>query len=773
MNKKHQIIICAIFCLFAFSMPACHENGEKETQPENQTETEILGKYGEWESLPIRSKQEFEKGMHGGEGEQWMHSIVRSPSNPDIIYMSHDVNGSWISTDNGHTWRKNLDKGLYLSRGQSIMVDPVNPQKLFIIVDEREWTRGSASKYTGLYKSENSGLSWELVLQTETEHNRYNRNAIDFVPNVENGKTKSPKIWFAAFSKNGLYRSKNSGSKNSWEKLADIPVSVLATKVDPQNPQIIYVCTEKGLYRSTNGGENLEPWILEGEKITSIAVHPQSGKMYVAAQDNGLYVSENKTDFEKADVILNLDTAQYNVTEKIMRIIMNAGYPQQLFFVASNSQDIPATCVTNNGGKTWRHFETAITFPGMHRETSWARWIDKKAGTVVPNPIDSTDAIAHGRSTIFRLKIEEKSVQPVASSTGFTGNAANRPKSIAFHPFNENVFGIFCLDIGPRITTSNGNWFLEPYPKLGEWWYNDKLTEWACSFSGDFQPVPNSGVLVASIGWYGGNAHLMRSENYGKTWELITSKPGDTESQKHRYLFVGFDPNKPENVYAGYQMSTDAGKTFKPIQFPEKYYTSLREGKPNWEKPFVVGISNKDSKTYVFAIDREYRHILRSDDECKTWVEIADLADFQAKAAFMDDIVTIVPHPTNPDIVFTLDKNHDLLKVMYDEGTKKANAESLNVFDALPDTVPEDIVKDFNQIRTIAIDPKKPDIMYVNMLAPGIPNVYGSTDGGKTWKNISEGLPFSGPASMAVNPHTGELYRSSVIGTYKRKGLRE
>jgi photosystem II stability/assembly factor-like uncharacterized protein len=726
-----------------------------------------------WESLPIRSKPEFELGMPGGEGEQFPHSIVRSPSNPDILYFSHDVSGTWRSTDNGKSWKKNIDKGLYLYCGQSIAVDPVNSQKLFFIADERELQNGSAPEFSGMYKSEDGGYSWEFVLHTETEHNRYLRTAITYIPKKNGNEKTSPKIWFAAFSKNGLYRSDSGGEKDTWEKMAEIPYSVYDVKVDTQDNEIIYVSTDNGLYRTTNGGKNLEPWILQGKRVTSAVIHPENGNIFVAAENDGLYFSDNKSDFVKLNVFVNYNGIPKNVTHKAMRVTMNPGFPNQLFFIASDSQTEPATCVSNDGGKTWRYFKEAITFPGLERETGWRRWIDKRAGTVVPNPNDTTDAIALSRSTIFRLKIGPESVQPEESSTGFTGNGAHwSTKSIAFHPFEKDVFGIFCMDIGPRITKTNGDWFLEPYHGLMTWRDEEKTIDWACTFAGDFQPVPGSGTIVSSIGWYSENAQLMRSEDFGETWELITSKPGDTESQKHGYAFISFDPNKPENVYAGYQMSTDAGKSFQPIQFPEKYYLQPSEGKPNREKPFVVGISNFKNKTYVFAIDRTYKYILRSEDACKTWIEIANLADVDSKAAFMDNIVTIVSHPTNPNVVFTLDKNHDLLKIEYNHEKEKATFRSLNVFRYLPADIPEKLVKNYNQIRTIAFDPKNPDIMYVSMLAPGIPNIFASADGGKTWFDYSEGLPCSGPVAIAVNPHTGELYRGSMVGTWRTRGLR-
>ncbi|RQW04794.1 hypothetical protein EH222_10645, partial [candidate division KSB1 bacterium] len=90
---------------------------------------------GEWRPLPIRSQQEFDGGLAGGEGEQHPHSIARCLHHPAIIYLSHDVGGAWKSADAGDSWQKCLDVGLYLPFGQSIQVDPNDPDIVFIIVD--------------------------------------------------------------------------------------------------------------------------------------------------------------------------------------------------------------------------------------------------------------------------------------------------------------------------------------------------------------------------------------------------------------------------------------------------------------------------------------------------------------------------------------------------------------------------------------------------------------------------------------------------------------
>ena len=108
---------------------------------------------GRWKILPIRSEEEFNQGLYGGEAEQHGHGIARSGIDPDIIYLSHDVGGTWRSADGGDTWKKCLDRGLFVRAGQSIEVDPVDPSIVLFEADNSyDWL---ASGYEGLFRSSN------------------------------------------------------------------------------------------------------------------------------------------------------------------------------------------------------------------------------------------------------------------------------------------------------------------------------------------------------------------------------------------------------------------------------------------------------------------------------------------------------------------------------------------------------------------------------------------------------------------------------------------
>ena len=170
-----------------------------------------------WRVMPIRSQEEFEQGKIGGEAEQHNHGIARSLYNPDVIYLSHDIAGTWKSTDAGETWNKSICKGLWLQFGQAIEVDPVDPDTLFIIV-QQSYNYKTSESYEGIYRSTDAGESFEQVLEAPVASFRAYTHNIAYDLSTANGSPATR--WYAGFSDNGLYRSDNSG--DNWTQVSSL-----------------------------------------------------------------------------------------------------------------------------------------------------------------------------------------------------------------------------------------------------------------------------------------------------------------------------------------------------------------------------------------------------------------------------------------------------------------------------------------------------------------------------------------------------------------------
>jgi hypothetical protein len=673
----------------------------------------------QWRVLPIRSQQEYELGMAGGEGEQHPHSIARCPGHPERLYLSQDVAGAWRSDDGGVTWRKCLDRGLHVNAGQSIEVDPVDPDIVFIVVDNSwNWL---APEYEGLYRSSDGGSNWSLVLQTAVNfssgsHRMYQHNVACDLSSAGGGAAQR---WYVAFHDNGLYRSDDGGVGWSAQPVSSLSgyASIFVVRAHPVDGRTVYVGTEQGLLVSDSLGIGLHALgNLPTADVTSLEIDPgQPSRVWATVRGDGLYRSEDAgTTFTE---VRDLDVA---------RVFMNPGFPRYLYLVGNDRNSE----VTHDGGGSWQPIGAATTFPGLGRETGWRRWIDGNMCGVVPSALDSLDAVAYSRSTIFRTA--DGGGLFAESATGWTGNAWSWWNgAVAFDRLDSNRIAFFCNDVGMKITLNGGNWF-EPATNNQAWgWYQAGDIGWLGTYAGDFRPVPGSQHIVQAIGDYWSTV-LCRTSDNGQLWELIP-----TASEPDINLFVSFHPDDPDWVYAGNKLSQDGGLTFTTIDFGPA------------DRPSMVGMCAAYPDV-VYAMDYNRRNLLRSRDRGRTWSGYVSPGWSLSR---MDRLPTFAADPSDSLRVYTLDASGDM--AVYD-GTGWT---SLHVLDSVGGP-------DFNFVRTVAVDPAHADILYAGMFASGEACLYRSQDRGVTWEDVSANRPRTGLGAMAVNPHTGELYTGSCIGTW-------
>ncbi|NLF30349.1 MAG: hypothetical protein GX591_05610, partial [Planctomycetes bacterium] len=402
-------------------------------------------------------------------------------------------------------------------------------------------------------------------------------------------------------------------------------------------------------------------------------------------------------------------------------VFAHGGNPKVIYFISRRTGSL----VSTDAGRTWRPIH-ATPAPGLDREGNWKRTFGGGHTAILGDPRSATAAVAYSHATLWRSQDDPAAFAD--SSTGFTGYAWGWWRGgMAFHPTDRQRFRLLCFDIGSVETRNGGAWFERD--RLPYEWVRDGTVHWSGMYNGSHQPREGSEVVVASAGRYWDN-RLVRSADSGETWAVVED---DTEN----YFFVGFHPTDPDLVFAGTKRSSDAGRSFEPI-----------EGLRPWAG-YVVGIAPGRPDT-IYAISGDRRAVLRSDDRGATWRQYArpgwTLSVFSPSPLF-------AVHPTDPDRIYSLDRDGDLAE--FDGRAWR----SLNVLEHVGASRPR------NCVVQVVFDPRRPEVVYAATHTCGLPFLFRSLDGGQTWRDISGNLPRIGGGGLAVSPWTGEVFIGGCCGT--------
>ncbi len=172
-------------------------------------------------------------------GQGRVNTFIVDPNNPNTYYVGAPAGGIWKSTDSGTTWTPLSD---YLPQiGVSgIAIDPTNSDIIYIATGDDD---AGDSYSIGVLKSIDGGITWNPTgLQFFSSGNTSNEIYIH---------PTNPNILWVATSQ-GLYKTTNGGT--TW--LNKLSGDIKDLKLKPNNPDIIYATSTSSFYKSIDGGEN-------------------------------------------------------------------------------------------------------------------------------------------------------------------------------------------------------------------------------------------------------------------------------------------------------------------------------------------------------------------------------------------------------------------------------------------------------------------------------------------------------------------------------------
>ena len=251
--------------------------------------TNNISSSNKWECVGPWDFDQFAESRSYAPGSSHIYTVEQSISNPNILYAGTATAGAWKSYDKGNNWEL-ITSEISLNSVYAIEIDFTNPNIIYI------------SGNGGLYKSINSGASWNIIGNTSFTNLSHSIKDIKLNPN-------NNQILYIA-SNEGLFKSVDAG--NNFSSISS--GSFQEIEFNPLSTDTMYFIESSGdstiFYRSTDGGNNIvsfsngwpSPNSGEEQKRTEIAVSPADPNKIVALATGsanggsglyGIYISYN------------------------------------------------------------------------------------------------------------------------------------------------------------------------------------------------------------------------------------------------------------------------------------------------------------------------------------------------------------------------------------------------------------------------------------------------------------------------------------------------
>jgi len=185
-------------------------------------------------------------------------AVTGVPGKPNLFYFGATGGGVWETKDGGRTW-KNLSDGFFGGSIGSIEVSEDDPNVIYVGGGEKT-VRGNVSSGYGIWKTEDAGKTWK---QMGLENSRH-------IPRIAI-HPKDHNIVYAAVLGNiykptedrGVYKSTDGGK--TWRKtlFANKEAGAVDLIMDPNNPRILFASTwnvKRTPYSLSSGGDGSALW---------------------------------------------------------------------------------------------------------------------------------------------------------------------------------------------------------------------------------------------------------------------------------------------------------------------------------------------------------------------------------------------------------------------------------------------------------------------------------------------------------------------------------
>jgi photosystem II stability/assembly factor-like uncharacterized protein len=186
-------------------------------------------------------------------------AVAGDPVNPAVFYFGACAGGVWKTTDAGAYWENVSDGFFKVSAVGAIAVAPSDPNVVYAGTGEA-CIRGNVSHGDGVYRSTDAGRTWTNIGLSDTRH----------IGRVRVHPNDPDTVWVAALGhawgpnrERGIFRTRNGG--RTWDHVLSKSVSAGAVdlSVDPHNPRVLFASiwqARRTPHSMTSGGPDSGLW---------------------------------------------------------------------------------------------------------------------------------------------------------------------------------------------------------------------------------------------------------------------------------------------------------------------------------------------------------------------------------------------------------------------------------------------------------------------------------------------------------------------------------